>query len=292
MPEFAHPESLISTARLADLLADPTVRVLDGSFTMPGVTPNAGELFAERHIPGAQFFDIDAVSDSASPLPHMLPSPEAFEQVAGGLGIGGDTLVVAYDTPGLMSAGRVWWTFRVYGHHRVAVLDGGLKAWLAEGRRVESGPARTPAPASFHASFRPDLVRDRAAMLGNVGSQAEQVIDARAAPRFQGAVPEPRAGLRSGHIPGSLNLPSDQLTDPQTGRIKPAGELARLLAQAGVTAEAPVATTCGSGVTAAALAFGLHLIGRDDVAVYDGSWSEWGMPGDTPVETGAARSRP
>ncbi|MCM2403683.1 3-mercaptopyruvate sulfurtransferase [Rhizobium sp. S153] len=279
------PGSLVTTEWLAAHLDAPGLVLLDGSFTMPGVTPTAAENYRERHIPGARFFDIEKVADHASSLPHMLPSAEAFEAVARRLGLSNDSVVVIYDTPGLVSAGRVWWTLRVFGHEKIAVLDGGLRKWRAEGRPV-TAEIPTPAEGTFRAAFHPELVRSRADMLQNLGTKAEQVIDARAASRFTAAENEPRPGLRSGHIPGSFNLPSSSLTDPETGEILKPETLKTLFENAGLDLSRPVAATCGSGVTASALAFSLHLIGNDNVAVYDGSWSEWGLPGDTPVATG------
>jgi len=279
---------LVSTAELAALLGEPTLRVVDASFKLPGTTPLAIEDYRRQHIPGAVFFDIDAIADPSSALPHMLPSPESFAEAAGRLGVSNDTRVIVYDAPGLMSAGRVWWTFRVFGHDNVAVLNGGLRQWLAEGRPV-TAEIPAPPPARFAARFRPQLVRSRAQLMANLSSRAEQVIDARSAGRFTATEPEFWPGRRAGHIPGSLNLPSGELTDPDTGMLLPADELRRRFERAGVDLEQPVVASCGSGVTASALAFALHLLGHDRVAVYDGSWAEWGLPGDTPVEPGPAR---
>ncbi|MEQ1769105.1 MAG: 3-mercaptopyruvate sulfurtransferase [Devosia sp.] len=275
--------SLASTGWLAEHLDDPGMVLLDATFKLPGAPTTGAQDYAAGHIPGATFFDIDAIADQSTDLPHMLPSPEEFARIVGNLGISNDTLVVAYDAPGLMSAGRVWWTFRIMGHERVIVLDGGLRKWRAEGRPVSTDvPARQP--ATFTPHFQPQMLRTRADMLANLQSRTEQVVDARPAGRFAGIDPEPRAGLRGGHIPGSASVPSSMLTDSDTGMIKPDAELRTLFQSAGVDLARPVATSCGSGVTAAALAFALHLTGKDDVAVYDGSWSEWGLPGDTPVE--------
>ncbi|QPB22401.1 3-mercaptopyruvate sulfurtransferase [Rhizobium sp. 007] len=282
------PGSLVSTEWLAAHFDHPGLVILDGSFKLPGVTPIAADDFAARHIPQARFFDIDDIADHDTVLPHMLPSPGAFETYASDLGISNDSIVVVYDTPGLMSAGRVWWTLRTFGHDKIAILDGGLRKWIAEGRAV-TGEA-TPAPkATFHATFHPDAVRSKAQVLDNLGSRAEQVIDARSAGRFTAEEKEARPGLRSGHIPGSLNLPFDALADPQSGKLLQVADLRKAFETAGLDFSKPVIASCGSGVTAAALAFGLHLTGKDDVAVYDGAWTEWGQPGDTPVETGAGK---
>ncbi len=279
------PGSLVSTDWLAAHLDQPDLVILDGSFKLPGVTPIAAEDFATRHIPNARFFDIDKIADHETSLPHMLPSPEAFEHYAADLGISNDSVVVVYDTPGLMSAGRVWWTLRTFGHDRVAVLDGGLRKWLAQGRPVTETVATFP-KGVFQARFHPEAVRSKTQVLDNIESRAEQVIDARSAARFTAAEKEARPGLRSGHIPGSLNLPFNALTNPETGELLDASSIAKAFEKAGLDLSKPVTASCGSGVTAAALAFGLHLAGKDDVAIYDGAWTEWGQPGDTPVVTG------
>lgn len=283
---YAHPEALVTTEWLAAHLDDPTVSIVDASFKMPGVTPTAAEEYAKRHIPGAVFFDIDTIADPANPLPHMLPSAEEFGRRMTALGLGDGQKIVVYDLAGLMSAPRAWWSLRVFGHRNVAVLDGGLAKWLAEGRPVTDA-VRPPPARPFTARLDRQKVRDRAAMLANLASKREQVIDARAAARFTGAVAEPRPGLRAGHIPGSFNLPSDQLTDPKTHATLPAETIEARFRAAGLAPNKPVVTSCGSGVTACVLAFGLHLIGWPEAAVYDGSWSEWGLPGDTPVATGS-----
>ncbi|CAN7618408.1 3-mercaptopyruvate sulfurtransferase [Rhizobium sp. LjRoot254] len=279
------PGSLVSTEWLAAHLDDPDLVILDGSFKLPGVTPVAAEDFAARHIPGARFFDIDAIADHETTLPHMLPSAAAFERHATELGISNDSIVIVYDTPGLMSAGRVWWTLRTFGHDKIAILDGGLRKWLAEGRPVTAETA-TPASGRFRATFDPAAVRSKAYVLANLESRAEQVIDARSAGRFTAEEKEARPGLRSGHIPGSLNLPFNALTNPETGELLKVADIRKAFEMAGLDFTKPVITSCGSGVTAAALAFGLHLAGKVDVAIYDGAWAEWGQPGDTPVDTG------
>ncbi|HWG80283.1 MAG TPA: 3-mercaptopyruvate sulfurtransferase [Stellaceae bacterium] len=282
---YANPDALVSTEWLAAHLDAPDLRIVDGSFTLPGVTPTGHQLYLERHIPGAVFFDIDDIADERNPLPHMLPSPEQFSTQMRKLGLGDGHKIVVYDSAGLSSAGRPWWMLRVFGHQDVAILDGGLAKWQAEGR-----PLTDDIPAlrerHFTARLNTLLVRDKKQMLGNLSAQREQVIDARSRARFEGSAKEPRAGLRSGHIPGSLNLPFDELTDRETRTLLPAEALAARFAAAGLKRGKPVVASCGSGVTACALAFGLHLLGWPDAAVYDGSWSEWGLPGDTPVATG------
>jgi thiosulfate/3-mercaptopyruvate sulfurtransferase len=249
---------------------------------MPQLGRDARAEFREAHVPGAVFFDIDEIADRSSRLPHMLPSASEFARQVGALGIGSDDLVVAYDARGVVSAARVWWTFRAMGHARVAVLDGGLRKWRAEGRTLETGePA--PAPRRFRARARPALVRTLAQMRANLSKRREQVLDARSAGRFAGTEPEPRAGLRGGHIPGSLNLPYESLYRPD-GSLLPPDALGARVRQSGLDLGRPVVTTCGSGVTASVLALGLHVLGRKTVPVYDGSWSEWGGRDDTPVE--------
>jgi thiosulfate/3-mercaptopyruvate sulfurtransferase len=284
---YAHPEALVSSEWLAAHLDDPHVRVIDCSFKLPGITPTARADYERGHIPGTVFFDIDDVAAPGTSLPHMIPSADLFAQKVGALGIGDDDRVVVYDSNGLSSAGRAWWMLRLFGHRDVVLLDGGLPKWKAEGRPVETAVLR-PTPRHFTARFDPALVRDKAALLANLATRHEQVVDARAAARFDGTAPEVRPGLRGGHIPGSRNLPYDQVTDPATHQLRSAEQLTALFRDASVALDRPVVTTCGSGVTACALAFALHLIGHPGTAVYDGSWSEWGLPGDTPVETGSA----
>lgn len=274
-------DALVSADWLAAHLRDADVRVLDGSWHMPQARRDPRAEFLAAHIPGAVFFDIDAIADHTTPLPHMLPTPDAFAQAVGDLGIGTGDRVVVYDTRGVVSAARVWWTFRAFGHDAVAVLDGGLPKWKAEGRPLENGDAK-PVKRTFRATRRPELVRDLAAMRDNVTGRREQVLDARSAGRFTATEPEPRAGLRGGHIPGSLNLPSDTLLRPDGTLLSPA-DLRKRFDAAGVDFSRPVTTTCGSGITASVLAFGLHLLGHQRVAVYDGSWTEWGGRADTPV---------
>ncbi|HXZ03168.1 MAG TPA: 3-mercaptopyruvate sulfurtransferase [Stellaceae bacterium] len=283
---YANPDALVSTEWLARHLDAPDLRIVDGTYTLPGVTPTAKELYAQRHLPGAVFFDIDDIADEHNPLPHMLPSAEKFAQRMRRLGLGDGHKIVIYDGTGLATAARPWWMLRVFGHRDVAILDGGLPKWQAEGRPVTDD---VPAPRERHftAQLNTLLVRDKAQLLDNLASRREQVLDARARGRFAGTAKEPRGGLRSGHIPGSLNLPYEELIDPTTRTVLPAEELAKRFAAAGLERGKPVVTSCGSGVTACVLAFGLYLLGWPDAAVYDGSWSEWGLPGDTPVETGA-----
>jgi thiosulfate/3-mercaptopyruvate sulfurtransferase len=285
---YADPDALVSTEWLAARLEAPDIRIVDGSFKMPGMTPTAKEDYLERHIPRAVFFDIDEIAEETNPLPHMLPSPEKFAARMRKLGLGDGNKIVVYDSVGLASAPRVWWMLRVFGHRDVAVLNGGLPKWLAEGRPVTDV---LPVPKERHFTARVDnlLVRDKAQMRANLASRREQVLDARAAGRFDASAEESWPGRRRGHIPGSRNLPFDKLVDPKTREVLPADALARRFEEAGIDRSKPVVLTCGSGVTACDLAFGLHLLGHKDWAVYDGSWAEWGLPGDTPVETGPAQ---
>lgn len=275
-------DPLVSTDWLAAHLRDADLRVVDGSWHMPQAKRDPRAEFLAAHIPGAVFFDIDGIADHSTSLPHMLPTADTFADAVGGLGIGSGDRVVVYDTRGVVSAARVWWTFRAFGHDAVAVLDGGLPKWKAEGRPLESGEPK-PARRIFRATLQPALVRDLAAMRANLTTRHEQIVDARSAGRFDATEPEPRAGLRGGHIPGSLNLPSDTLLRAD-GTLLPPGDLRTRFDAAGVAFDRPVTTTCGSGITASVLAFALHLLGHPRVAVYDGSWTEWGGRTDTPVE--------
>jgi thiosulfate/3-mercaptopyruvate sulfurtransferase len=274
--------SVVSTEWLARHLGEPELRVLDGTWHMPQLKRDARAEFAQAHIPGAVFFDIDRIADQATSLPHMLPTADAFAEAVGTLGVGSGDRVIVYDVRGVISAARVWWTFRVFGHDRVAVLDGGLRAWKAEGRPLEAGEPGPPR-RQFRATLRPELVRDLESMRGNLATRSEQVLDARSPGRFAGTEPEPRAGLRGGHIPGSLNLSYETLYRAD-GTLLPPDALRTAFSAAGVDLGQPVTTTCGSGVTASVLALGLHLVGHPRVAVYDGSWTEWGGRTDTPVE--------
>jgi len=283
MTNLNRMDAIVTTDWLAAHLGEPDLRVVDGTWHMPQLKRDARAEFAQAHIPGAAFFDIDAIADHGTSLPHMLPSAADFASAVGALGIGSGDRVVVYDVRGVVSAARVWWTFRAFGHDAVAVLDGGLRKWQAEGRPVEAGAGKVQA-RSFTARLRPELVRNVEAMRANLASRAAQVLDARSRGRFAGTEPEPRAGLRGGHIPGSLNLPYETLYRPD-GTLKPPDELRGAVTSAGVDLTRPVVTTCGSGVTASVLALALFQLGRSDVAVYDGSWSEWGSRSDTPIET-------
>ena len=275
--------ALVDTAWLAAHLDAPDVKVADATWFLPTMRRDARKEYAEAHIPGAVFFDIDDIADDASPLPHMLPDPVKFSSRMRRLGLGDGTRIVLYDNNSYSASARAWWMLRLFGHPDVAVLDGGLAKWRAEGRRVTDEPV-TPKAAHFTARQNNLLVRELEQMRANLMSRREQVVDVRSRGRFAGTEPEPRAGLRSGHIPGSVSMPHLELIGGD-GTLLPEPELRRRLTAARVDLTRPLVTTCGSGVTASTVALALYQLGRDDVAVYDGSWSEWGGRDDTPVET-------
>ena len=279
------PDPIVSCAWLAERLDAPDIRPVDATWFLPGDARDAKALFAERRIPGALFFPIDEIADTASTLPHMLPTPELFSSRMRKLGIGDGNRVVVYDSQGLFSAARVWWTFRVMGHDDVVVLDGGFPAWERGGYPIETGPPQQRMERHFTARFRADLVRDVNDVQRLVARGGAPILDARPAPRFRGEAPEPRAGVKSGHMPGAHSVPLSALVDEQ-GQLRGADDLKRIFADAGADVARPAVCTCGSGVTAAIIALALARLGRWDASIYDGAWAEWGSRDDTPIATG------
>ncbi len=278
------PKTLVSTDWLAKHLRDPDLRILDASWYLPDAGRDARAEYQAAHITGARFFDIDEISDQRSSLPHMAPPPEKFISRMRAMGVGDGHQVVVYDGAGIFSAARVWWTFRLMGKVDVAVLDGGLPKWLAEGREVEDMP---PIVRDRHmtVSRQNHMVKDVTQVAHSAKLAEAEILDARSAARFRGEAPEPRPGLRSGHIPGSKNLPFAEVLNPD-GTMKPPAGLKAVFAAAGVDLTKPAITTCGSGVTAAVLSLALERIGHRNHSLYDGSWSEWGMYDDLRVATG------
>ena len=283
MPQ-SDPTSLVSTDWLGDHLKAPDVRILDASWYLPDMNRNGREEYLAAHIPGARFFDIDAISDTRSALPHTAPPVEKFISRLRAMGIGDGHRVVVYDGAGMFSAARVWWTFRLMGKRDVAVLDGGLPKWQAEGRPVEDGE---PVMRDRHLTATRDasLIKDVTQVAAASKLGTHEIIDARSAGRFAGEEPEPRAGLRAGHIPGSKNVYYRTLLNTD-GTMKDPDTLKALFDAAGVDRDKPAITTCGSGVTAAILSLALERMGHRDHALYDGSWTEWGSYSDLKVETG------
>jgi len=279
---------IVETDWLADHLDAPDLIVFDGSWHLPTAGRDAKAEYLAEHIPGALFFDIDDLVDETSPLPHMLPPTPKFASRMKKMGVGDGMRIVVYDSYGLFSAARLWWTFRAMGHQDVAVLNGGLKKWKAEGRPLEDGLPVTRTARHFTPLLNASLVRDLDDMKGYVANGTMQIVDARSKARFEGAEAEPRPGLRSGHIPGAKNVPSGTILNAD-GTIKSKAELEAVFRGAGIDPTKPVVTTCGSGVTASMLSLALSVIGQTNAAVYDGSWAEWGQETlGTPVETGPA----
>ena len=284
--DYARPDALVSTDWLAARLDAPDIRLVDGSFYLPAQKRDPKAEFVAQHSPGAVFFDIDEIADTASPLPHMLPSAEKFSARVRKLGLGDGNKIVVYDTTPMLGATRVWWMFRAMGHKDVAVLDGGLPKWMKEGHPVTDDPT-PPRERHFTARIDNTLVRSVDDVKALIDSKREQIVDARAANRFRGEVPEPRPGLRVGHMPGAFNLPYNELLDPQTGTMLPADKLGARIAASGLDPVKKVTASCGSGVSACVVALGLYLTGAPEAAIYDGSWTEWGGRADTPIVTGA-----
>jgi thiosulfate/3-mercaptopyruvate sulfurtransferase len=274
---------LVSTEWLGEHLRDRNLVVVDSTWFLPASQRDAQAEYRNGHIPGAVFFDIDAIADHSTELPHMLPGPAQFGAAVGVLGIGDGDTVVVYDSAGLYSAPRVWWTFRIFGAKKVYILDGGLPQWKAEGRPLEQGDAKRP-PRTFNADMNVSAVAMLADVRMALVDDSAQIVDARSAERFAGKAPEPRPGLRSGHMPRSFNVPYGKLIE--NGHLAPRPRIEAAFTEAGVDIDKPIITSCGSGVTAAILLFALEAIGREPKGLYDGSWSEWGSRPDLPVERG------
>jgi thiosulfate/3-mercaptopyruvate sulfurtransferase len=278
---------IVETDWLADHLNAPDLIILDGSWHLPTSGRDARAEYNAEHIPGALFFDIDDLTDEKSPLPHMLPSSVKFASRMKKMGVGDGMRIVVYDTYGLFSAARVWWTFRAMGHNDVAVLNGGFKKWKAEGREIEDMPAIQRTARHFTPRVQSELIRDVDDMRSYVAKGNMQIVDARPAGRFEGKDAEPRPGLRGGHMPGARNVPSADILNAD-GTLKSRDQLIALFKSAGIDPAQPVVTTCGSGVTAAMLSLALAVAGQTNAGVYDGSWAEWGQDNGLPVATGPA----
>jgi len=282
--EHDDPKTLVSVGWLKDRLNDPDIKVLDASWHMPAANRDASAEYAEGHIPGAGFFDIDLVSDAASPLPHMLPTADAFAKAAGALGIANTDQVVIYDTVGLFSAARAWWMFQAMGHRNIAVLNGGLPAWVAAGGDVTQN-APSIVPTVFAAQLDANAVTGLEAMKAASADASHTILDARPTGRFDGSLPEPRPGLPSGHMPNATSLPFSSVVSGD-GALKPVEDLRALFSDLAIADGRKVITTCGSGVTAAILTLALARIGLDRTSLYDGSWTQWASQSDCPIETG------
>lgn len=273
---------LIQPDSLQKILKQPDVALLDATYFLPIEGQDARERFIGAHLPGAHFFDIDKVSNPQSGLPHMLPTSDDFAKAMSEMGIGPETLVVVYDQRGIFSAPRVWWMLRVFGHNNVRVLDGGLPAWHQAGGLVEAGPDQISVPARFTSWFQPNMVRSILDIQANLTTHAAKLLDARAAARFHAQMPEPRVGMKSGHIPGAINIPFTSLL--KDGRYLSPDELRQRFLASGIDGTFPLIASCGSGITACVIALGLVLAGLPEAAIYDGSWSEWGSRDDTLIE--------
>ena len=276
-------EFFVSADWLQENLTKPGLAIVDGSWYLPAQKRDAKAEYDAQHISGAVFFDHDQVVDADSSLPHALPKPEDFARMAGTMGIAADDTIIIYDGPGLFTAPRVWWMFRTFGARNVRILEGGIDSWIKEGRPVTADVTKI-APCVFDADFQAERVATFDDMMRTVEAGDRQIADARPAGRFTGAEPEPREGMRSGHMPGAHNLPVMSLS--RDGKLLPPDELKETIEAAGLDLSKPVVTSCGSGITAAVISLALETLGHRNHTLYDGSWSEWGARADTPVETG------
>lgn len=277
---------LVTPQWLYAALGEPDVHILDATLFMPDSGRDAAAEYAAGHIPGARFLDLDTLADAADPAPHALPGDDTFAARVSAIGVGNDDRIILYDNSPLRSAARGWWMFRLYGAHHVAILDGGLAAWIDAGLPLETGLPAPAQPGHFVARADREQLRDKATMIGLIGSETVQIVDARGPGRFSGTEPEPRAGVASGHMPGAHNLPYATLYRSD-GRLKDAAGLTAAFAAAGVDPARPMVASCGSGVTAAAVALAACRLGQPQVAIYDGSWTEWGSDPSTPKALGA-----
>ena len=282
--DYKNPNAIVSTDWLSDNIDDPNISIVDASFYLPAANRDPKIEFNKCHIPKAVFFDINEIADQSTDLPHMLPDPNQFSEQMSNLGISNDTHVICYDTNGgQMAAMRAWWTFRVFGHNRVSVLNGGLPKWQNEFLETSRLPTN-PSKKIYRAKYNKHLVMNIEEIIKNIKTKKYQIVDARSEGRYSGKEPEPRIGLRSGHIPDAINLPFENLFDPTNFMtIRSADEILAIIKKAGIDPLKPIISSCGSGVTAAPLVLALYLLGHSEAAIYDGSWTEWAGRTDTPI---------